>query len=257
MTRKPIGGISARRGFRVVAVPQEARGDSSPAPVEGWDAISPLAAMPVTRAITMRNMFPQPGYVEIRKGHKAHNLIGAAAIESLMTYHGQAPADDRMFAAASTTISNVTVYTTASASSTSSVSLTGFGSARFQHVNFPNTAGNWLWICNGVDVPHMYNGTVWATASVVGITSTTIINVAIFKNRLWLVRKDLMSPAYLAADAVQGTATVFDLVGIFKHGGYLQAIGTCRVTVARALARRDGDLYRHGPRIEFHPGGRL
>lgn len=212
--------------YRVKAVQETARGKSIAAPVGGWDAVSPLAAMAETNAVTLVNMFPQPGYVEIRKGHKRHNLVGAAAIESLMPYHGLTTASDRLFAACTTAISNVTTFTSASASSTASISLSGLTNARWQHINFSTSGGNFLWICNGADVPHKYDGTVWSTASVTGITAAEIIGVAAFKERLWMVRKDNINPAYLGLDSVQGTATPFDLTGVFNKGGYLQAIGT-------------------------------
>lgn len=227
MVRQAITGGSARGAmYQIRPIQQTARGKSIPAPTGGWDAVSPLAAMPESNAITLKNMFPQPGYVEIRKGHKRHNLVGSAAIESLMPYHGLATSADRLFAASSTAISNVTVFTSASASATSSVSLAGLTNARFQHINFSTSGGNFLWICNGADAPRMYDGATWATASVTGITAADIINVAAFKERLWLTRKDQISPAYLALDSVAGAATVFDLTGVFNKGGYLQAVGT-------------------------------
>lgn len=40
------------------------------APVEGWDASSALANMKEGRAVQLKNWFPQPGYVEVRKGHR-------------------------------------------------------------------------------------------------------------------------------------------------------------------------------------------
>lgn len=212
--------------FQIVATPEIARGKSIPAPTNGLDAISPLAAMDERSAVTLKNIFPQPGYVEIRKGHKRHNLCGAAAVESLMPYHGLTSSADRLFAASTTAISNVTVFTSASASATASVSLSGLTNARWQHINFSTSGGNFLWICNGADTPRMFDGTNWATASVSGITATDIINVAAFKEQIWLTRKSQISPAYLALDSVQGTATVFDLTGVFTKGGYLQAIGS-------------------------------
>ena len=39
-----------------------------PAPVEGGDASTALASMDEKRAVSLINWFPQPGYVEIRKG---------------------------------------------------------------------------------------------------------------------------------------------------------------------------------------------
>jgi hypothetical protein len=220
LARTAVGGVSTRNRFRVSGVGESARGVSIPAPVGGLDAISPLAAMPETNAITLDNLFPQPGYVEIRGGHRTRNTTGTGAIESLMPYHGLTSAGDRLFAATSTVISDVTV------SATVSSAVTGLTNARWQHTNFSTSGGNHLWVCNGADAPRMYNGTVWATASVVGITATDIVNVTGFKNRLWLVRNGQINPAYLNTDSVQGTATPFDLTGVFEKGGYLQAIGS-------------------------------
>lgn len=201
-----------------------ARGISIPAPVGGLDALSPLAAMPASNAIALDNCFPQPGYVEIRKGHGKHNLVtGAPAIESLMPYNALAVANDKLFAAGSTKIWDVTTLTTATISA---AAVTSLSNARFQHTNMSTSGGQFLWICNGADAPRYYDGSTWATASVTGITPTDIINCAVFKNRLWLARKDTLNAAYLNTDSIAGTATPFDLTGVFTKGGYLQAIGS-------------------------------
>lgn len=223
MSRRALSGVSARGPmFRIRAVQETARGVSIPAPVGGLDALSPLAAMPEQNAVTLTNMFPQPGYVEIRGGHKTHAVCGAAAVESLMPYHGLTAASDALYAACTADVFNVT----ASATTTASVALTGMSNARWQHVNFSTTGGNHLWICNGADKPRFFDGSTWATASVTGITATDIVNVTVFKNRLWLALNGAISPEYLNTDSVQGTATTFDLTGVFQEGGYLQAIGS-------------------------------
>lgn len=210
--------------YQVVAVQELARGKSIPAPVEGWDAITPIAAMPETRAITLDNIFPQPGYLEIRRGHALHENLDPVddAIESLMPYNALNASNDKLFAAAGTGIFDVTVFVTA----TNTAVVSGTTNARWQHLNMATTGGQFLWICNGEDKPMTYNGSVWATTSISGITSTDVIQAAIFKERIWMTRKDQLSPAYLPVDAIQGTAAVFDLVGVFNNGGYLQAIGT-------------------------------
>ena len=41
-----------------------AQGVPIPAPVGGWDAISPLANMPVDRAVVLDNWIPRPGWIE-------------------------------------------------------------------------------------------------------------------------------------------------------------------------------------------------
>lgn len=223
--RKALAGISARGSrYQVKAVPQDARGVSMPAPVGGWDAISPLAAMEEAFAVTMDNIFPQPSYVEIRKGHRLHNTLAPVIepVETLMAYNALVSTDDALFAAAGGDIFDVTVTTTA----TLSPSLTGLSSARFQYINFSTSGGNFLWPVNGVDVVQYWDSTVWATASISGITSSDIINVAAYSERIWMVLKDDISPYFLPSDSIQGAATKFDLSGVFNKGGYLVSIGS-------------------------------
>ncbi len=214
------------RGARYEVLPaaELARGVSLPAPVQGWDAISPLAKMDETRAITLDNLFPQPGYVEIRKGHRLHNALTpvVAPVESLMAYHALSTADDKLFAAAGTEIFDVTVTTSATIDS----SVSGLANARFQHINFSTSGGNFLWIANGEDTPMFWDGAVWATASISGITPTDVVSMAAYSERIWMVLKDEISPAYLPTDSIQGTAEIFDLEGVFNKGGYLMAIGS-------------------------------
>lgn len=227
MGRQPLTGMSARRaGYVVQAVANVARGRSVQAPTGGLNTISPLNAMPETDAITLDNIFPQPGYLEIRKGHKTHIKCGAAAVESLLPYNAPVAANDKLFAACTAVISNVTVFTTVSASSTASASMSGLGNARWQHVNMSTSGGNYLWICNGADAPRYYDGTVWATASVTGVTAANISNVALHKQRIWVALSGSLTPAYLNTSSIAGTATPFDLQGVFRNGGYLQAIGS-------------------------------
>jgi hypothetical protein len=42
------------------------------APVGGWDASNALASMPADRAVELKNWFPTPTSVEVRKGHRWH-----------------------------------------------------------------------------------------------------------------------------------------------------------------------------------------
>lgn len=226
--RKALAGISARvAGYQVNAVPESAKGGSIPAPVGGWDAISPLAAMPETNAIALENVFPQPGYVEVRKGHTKINIIaGLPAVESLMVYHAPLATNDKMFAAAGTGIYDVTAVLTASISA---AAVSGLSNARWQHVNMATAGGYFLWMCNGADKPMTYDGSVFATTSITGITSSQVVNVNVFKHKIWMVLNGSISPSYLNTDSINGSATAFDLQGVFSQGGALQAIGTWTV----------------------------
>jgi hypothetical protein len=224
MTRTAISGRSARGGYFVTATPVRSRGLSIPAPVAGWDAISPLAAMPETSAITLVNAFPQASYIEIRRGHGLHNDLDPVSnpVESLMAYHALDPANDKLFAAAGTAIYDVT----ATATATISAAHTGLTNARINHLNMATSGGNFLWCPNGADAPRYFDGSAWATASITGVTAANIISGTVFKSRIWLTVKGELSPAYLPLDSIQGAAAMFDTQGVFKKGGYLMAVGS-------------------------------
>lgn len=48
------------------------RSKAIPAPVDGWDTSAALANMKETAAVQLKNWFPQPGYVEVRRGCRYH-----------------------------------------------------------------------------------------------------------------------------------------------------------------------------------------
>lgn len=176
--------------------------------------------MPPERAIQLDNFFPQPGYIELRRDGALHSHTGTTEpVESGMAYHAPSKTNDKLFAAVGSVIYDVTDRGDAV------VSLTEMSSARWQHVNFATSGGNFLWICNGVDAPQIWDGTEWDAATINGI-SAGIIQAAVFKGRLWLTLVDSLDAAYLPVDSIQGDAEIFALSGVFSRGGYLMAIAT-------------------------------
>lgn len=200
----------------------DASGASVPSPVEGWDAISPIAAMSPKRAVRLINWFPQPDWVEPRKGYAIHSDTGSGEpVETVAAYHGTT--SDKLFAASVDTIYDVT-----SANSTSA-EVTGLNNARFQYINFAGTGGNFLYMVNGADDPQYFDGTSWATATITGVSGDDLVYVNNYKNRLWFAQNSSMDAWYLDTDAIQGAATKFPLGGLFNWGGYLMAVGTWSV----------------------------
>jgi len=197
---------------------QVSTGASQPAPIEGWDAVSPLAAMSPKRAVKMDNWFPQPDWIEVRKGHIIHSLCTAAPVETLATYNGISTRT--MFAVSDGKIFDVT------ANAPGVLAVSGLSNSRFQYVNFATTGGNFLYMVNGADVPQYWDGSSWQTAVITGITSSDIIHVNSFKNRLWFTLTDSSDAAYLPVDSIQGAAVKFPLGGLFTKGGFLMAMGT-------------------------------
>ena len=61
---------------------------------------------------------------------------------------------------------------------------------------------------------------------ITGVDSQDLIHVNLFKNRLYFTQKNSLSFWYLPTDSIGGLAVEFDLGGIARMGGFLQAMGT-------------------------------
>lgn len=190
-------------------------------PTGGLDAISPVTNMPPENAIVLDNWFPNLKWIEIRRGHVQHCNTSNPGdpVESLMAYNALAGSSDKMFAACSGDIIDVTI-------STPSVSFTGMTNNRWQHINFATSAGNYLVMCNGANGVRYFDGSNWATATITGVTAANLIHLAAFKGRIWFVEKDSLDAWFLVSDSIQGAATIFPLGGTMKKGGFLMAIAT-------------------------------
>lgn len=190
-------------------------------PTGGLDAISPLTNMPPQNAIVLDNWFPNLKWIEIRRGHVEHcdTTNAGDPVESLMAYNAVAGANDKLFAACSGDIIDVTI-------STPSVAFSSMSNNRWQHINFATSAGNFLVMCNGANGVRYFDGSNWATATITGATAADLIHIAAFKSRIWFVEKDTLNAWFLVTDSIQGVATIFPLGGTMKKGGFLQAIAT-------------------------------
>lgn len=202
--------------------PIRSQGASFPAPIGGWDAYSPISAMPQQNAVELINWYPQPGYVELRRGYVTQcNTATGTEVETLMAYQGPNIADQRLFSASGGNIWDSTSSTPSSVGS-------GFANNRWQWLNVATAGGNFLWMCNGQDAPRYWNGTTLQTAVITGVPSAgaTMIQCALYRGRIWTVLANSTKAAYLPLDSIQGAATTFDLGPYFRLGGTLQAIGT-------------------------------
>lgn len=204
---------------------QTARGASIPAPVGGWDAQSPLAAMPAKNAVLLDNWIPRPGAVEMRRGTVTHATGLPGEVESLLPYRG---ASVKLFAASETGIYDVT-----SAGSVSSAAYGSAVNARWQSVNFANDAGRFMICANGAQVPIGYDGSSFSDLTITTGSSApfsadpaTFIDVMQHKRRLWFVEKEALRVWFLETDAIQGPALLLDLGPVFRKGGEILCQGT-------------------------------
>lgn len=219
--------VKGKSTYRGASAADDANGASIPAPVGGWDAISPLAQMPAKNAVELVNWFPQPGYIEVRRGHVIQCDTGTASpVESLMGYMSQDTTKDILIAASGTSLFDVT-------GSVPSTLGTGYANARWQFTDFAGTGGSFLWMVNGEDPPQYWNGAALVVPVITrsdGGSPNDFINVTVYNSRLWCVAKNSTKAFYMPLDSVAGTATEFDVGNQFINGGYLQAIGTWATT---------------------------
>ncbi|MDY6498001.1 hypothetical protein, partial [Clostridioides difficile] len=84
----------------------------------------------------------------------------------------------------------------------------------------------------GTDKLLNYDGTNWtkvdgaSTYAITGVTTSTLNNIEVFKNRVWFTQAGTLNAWYLPTSAIAGAATAFPLQGIATLGGYLTGIGT-------------------------------
>ena len=72
-------------------------------PTEGWDAISPLAAMDPKRAPILDNWVPRTGWVELRQGYSPFSILTSTPVETIAVRR-PAAGSEAMFAASGGTI---------------------------------------------------------------------------------------------------------------------------------------------------------
>lgn len=193
------------------------------APTGGLNAKDAIADMPETEAVIMTNWFPTPSSVAIRNGYDSHATGLGSAVETLMTYN--IGATKQIFGIAGGSIYNVTASGAVGAAVVS-----GLTNSRWQYVTIGTAGGYFLLACNGANDIELYDGATWtainalSTPAITGVTTSEIIGVNNFKNRIWLIQKNTLKAWYLPVSAIAGAANALDLSALFKLGGYLMAM---------------------------------
>lgn len=190
----------------------------------GWNARDPWAAIPNGQAIVLDNWFPRQTYAETRLGTASHKTGFSANVRTLMAY--TSATSQKLFAATDSGI-----YDATSAGTVGS-NLLALTNGYCQHVSY-QTSANWFHISvNGSDELQLYDGSTWkfinasSTPAITGITTSQIVNVNIFKRRVFFVPLNKLSFYYLPIDSMGGAAAEFPMQGLFSKGGYLMAMGT-------------------------------
>ena len=205
-----------------------ARVASVPAPVGGWNARDSIANMEPLDAVQLINFFPTVSNCVLRGGSTNWATGMTGQVQTIMVYNGGS--SSKMFAAVGTP--DLKFYDASTAGVATATTVTGLTNAIWEYINITTTGGTYLYAVNGADKPQLYDGTSWvaidaaSTPAITGVTTTTLSNVTLFKNRLWFIQKDTLKAWYLPTSAVGGAAQVLDLSAIAKFGGHLVDLDT-------------------------------
>jgi len=196
----------------------------APAPIGGWDALSPLAAMEAKYASILVNWVARTGWCETRGGYNIWSQHpNTSSVETLMAYRPPGTSE-KLFAAQGVQIWDVSAY------GVPTLARSPVGGPFYQYINFtPALGSSYLMCVNGVDQLLTYNGTTWANQTITGAGAAIFIGINVFKRRVWLIPPNSTIAYFLGTDAITGAATSLDLGAFMNKGGYLMAMGTWTV----------------------------
>ena len=191
-----------------------------PAPVSGINSTVGLMDMPESDAVLMENWFPKPDGLVTRNGFVSHVTGFAQQVDRLHSY-AATTGGESLWATTSTGIYNAT---TAGAVGATVMVLTEGKTIAAQ---IATGAGSYLLLANGVDTMKQYDGTSWTSIATFGATATSVYSfVEVYRQRVFLAKKNSLEIEYLAVNSVAGAATNYPLGAIFRQGGYIVALGT-------------------------------
>jgi len=200
------------------------------APIGGLNAFNPISNMPESDALVLRNFFPEPFGVRVRKGYREHAIGMDGEVCTLMRYNG-IDGSTTLFAVDQTQVMDVTTPGDYSAA----IPLCASTNPWWQFTNSANPGGTHLIAFNGAD-----DGIWWDGTDLVRLTDGDGVTAGTWKNidpkmlvqpiahqhRIWAVEKNSTRAWYLPPEQLFGVAEFFDFGGNFNRGGYLQALTT-------------------------------
>lgn len=206
---------------------QQTQATVLPAPTQGIQANKSLMAMEPTEAIYSYNLLPKEYGMEVRPGYREFaDISDNTEVRSVMEFHDGL--DSKLFAATTTGIYDITAGGTINAAApVYTWPFTGGDAGFCIHVNFSNSAGQHLLVCDEQNGYVRYSTSGgWVVGGVTGPTGgdTKLVHVCEFKEKLWFVEKETGMGWYLATSAITGAATSFVFGKKFAKGGYLRGL---------------------------------
>jgi hypothetical protein len=204
-----------------VKMARRVRTGSWPAPVRGLLKAGAVAQGPADAAEVLDNFIPTAEGARLRGGIVQTATVPAAVVALMVFRSGAA---ENLFAATASAVYDVTAPADPLVSPAAAFS--GLIGGDWSFTQFATAAGQFLVIANGTDSVRHYNGSVWATPAITGVTSSDLSFVWAHKSRLWFIENSSLSAWYLPVNSIAGAAVEFPLDGVFRLGGRLLFGGT-------------------------------
>lgn len=211
-----------RSGLRRSAAParaqSQAQSQTIPAPVRGWVTNENLAASTPGAALVLENYIPTQTGVKFRGGSDEF-FDGADGNPMLTLATYKISGNSELFAADANTIWDITA--------TPAEAVTGQTGGEYGTVQFETSGGSYMFWPNGEDSLQRYDGSSWLTVTgvsagaITGVTTSTLSQAWVYKNRLFFTQGGTMKAWYLAVDSISGAASDLTLAGVFRKGGSL------------------------------------
>ena len=194
------------------------QGAHAPAPVGGWNTRDSLAEMQGNEASVLENWFPRASEV-IQRGGSIDWCVGmTGAVRSLFDF-SPTNAPGKLFAVTDAGIYEVT------AGGLSNIVAQALTNGYVSTVAITNTGGtSFRFLCNGTDLPKLYDGTTWTTPAITGIASAaSLVHCWLSKHRIFFIENTSMNAYYLSIDSIQGPLGKLPLGNLFHRGGFLMS----------------------------------
>lgn len=217
------------------AVKQVSKVASQSSPVKGLNSYDSLVMMPEGFAVLMRNMFPQPYGCQVRHGFVQHTVGLGGNVETLVS-HARSTGNVLYAFVAVGTACNIVDVTVPNQNNPTPYRIVANSNARWEAINFSNSAGVSLVAVNGQANPiwfkpdgsnvDLVSGNGTNPNTIAGVDPQLFTHVYSHQKRLWFVEKNSTRGWYLPPEAFYGTATSFDFGSLWTRGGYLSQIIT-------------------------------
>jgi len=202
-----------------------------PAPVGGINSISSLAAMAPTDAIYTKNIDATAQGLKVRPGYAEYaNGYSGDSVKTIIPYKGTAEdgSADKLFAVTSVGIYDISASTTTpTLDHTWGTSSSSAGWCSYEVIT--NDAGaRVLLVCdlaNGL-VIYTESTDLWSVPTITGPSGGAgdLVQVCLFKSRVWYVEAGTNSAWYTAPGTFSGTVTEFNFGNKLRVGGYLKSL---------------------------------